>query len=68
MNIDHKLKQIRARYEELTNELSNPEIFNDGKRYGEVSKEHNDLKSIVEDYERFQTISSLLPSISDVIF
>ncbi len=49
-----KLEDLVAKYEELLNELNNPEIVNDQARYKKVMKEQNDLSPIVEAYKDYK--------------
>ena len=49
-----KLDDLVAKYEELLNELNNPDIVNDQKRYKMVMKEQNDLAPIVEAYTEYK--------------
>ncbi|MEO6135317.1 MAG: peptide chain release factor 1 [Ginsengibacter sp.] len=42
-----KLEAIKARFEELSVALSNPEIVRDNKKYRQLSKEYKDLEKIV---------------------
>ncbi len=49
-----KLEDLVAKYEELLNELNNPEIVNDQARYKKVMKEQNDLSPIVEAYTDYK--------------
>lgn len=49
-----KLEDLVAKYEELLNELNNPEIVNDQARYKKVMKEQNDLAPIVEAYREYK--------------
>lgn len=49
-----KLEDLVAKYEELLNELNNPEIVNDQARYKKVMKEQNDLAPIVEAYKEYK--------------
>lgn len=49
-----KLEDLVAKYEELLNELNNPEIVNDQARYKKVMKEQNDLSPIVEAYKEYR--------------
>lgn len=48
-----KLDQIAARYDELTEKLSDPEIFSDAGAWSRLSKEHADLEEIVQKYREF---------------
>lgn len=49
-----KLEDLVAKYEELLNELNNPDIVNDQTRYKKVMKEQNDLAPIVEAYREYK--------------
>ncbi|ABG04613.1 bacterial peptide chain release factor 1 (bRF-1) [Rubrobacter xylanophilus DSM 9941] len=46
-------KETVARYRELTEELSDPAIFNDQRRYAEVAREHSRMRRGAELSERF---------------
>ena len=58
-----KLEDLLIRYENIQNELVDPEVTNDQKRFRQLMKEQNDLGAIVEKYkEIFQIILlQLLP-------
>ena len=47
-----KLKDLLQRYEELQNELSDPNVVNDQARFRKLMKEQNDLADIVAEYKR----------------
>jgi peptide chain release factor 1 len=53
-----KLKEVEARYEELSRQLVLPEVINDRNKYREFSKEHSDLQPIIECYRKWQKVSS----------
>ena len=53
--MEEKLESIKARYQELTEELMKPEVINDFKKIKSLSKEQSDLKEIVSKYEELQT-------------
>ena len=42
-----KLAQIEARYEELTNELSSPELLSNPSAYGKAAKQHRSLGEVL---------------------
>jgi peptide chain release factor 1 len=46
--MEEKLASIKARYEELTRQMADPDIANDYTRYADIAKQHNELKEIVE--------------------
>lgn len=57
MNIEDKLRQIKSRYEELTNILADPSIYDDPKKYAELSKEHNTLADLVKDFNQWEKLN-----------
>ena len=60
MNIESKLEQLTSRYHELTTALSDPEIYGNQARFAALSKEHSDLKEVVDAYERWQGLQEAL--------
>jgi len=52
-----KLEEIEVKYEELEQELAQPDIFNDQERYKKVSKAHADLGDIVNVFREYKIIS-----------
>ncbi len=58
MNIEEKLKQIKSRFEEVTTAMSDPGVFDDPKKYTELTKEHGSLKELVEDYDIWMDFKS----------
>ena len=55
-----KLAQIETRYEELTNELSSPELLSNPSAYGKAAKQHRSLGEIVEKYRALKTLKEEL--------
>ena len=55
-----KLKNIKIRYEEISQKLSDPEVVKDNKLYRELSKEHSTLAPIVEAYDELLDIEKQL--------
>ncbi|HEX8144296.1 MAG TPA: peptide chain release factor 1 [Pyrinomonadaceae bacterium] len=51
-----KLEQIEARYEQLTQELSLPEVFSDHAAYTKTAKQHRSLGEIVEKYRLWKSL------------
>ena len=49
-----RLEKIVARYEELTNLLSDPAVINQQEKYRELSKEHSILSEIVRVYQLYK--------------
>ena len=55
-----KLQQIETRYEELTNELSSPELLANPSAYGKAAKQLRGLGEIVEKYRQLKSINEEL--------
>jgi len=53
-----RLQQLEARYEQLSTEMSSPELVMDQPRYQKVSKEHRSLEPIVEKYREYKQLDS----------
>ena len=62
-----KLDDIQNRYNALTKELENPEIFKDIKKYQQISKEHAELKPIVEKYSEYKNVIEQISENKDII-
>ena len=58
-----KLAQIETRYEELTNELSSPELLSNPSAYGKAAKQHRSLGEIVEKYRSWKTLNEELTGV-----
>ena len=56
MDIEAKLQQVKERFDEVTAAMSDPAVFDDPEHYTELTKEHSELKDLVEDYERWKSI------------
>ena len=51
-----KLQQIEERYEEMTRELSSPEVHDDSARYQKIAKTHSELGEIVAKHREWKEI------------
>ena len=51
-----KLEEVKKEYDKLSKELENPDIFKDIDRFSKLSKEHSDLKPIVEKYVEYKKV------------
>jgi peptide chain release factor 1 len=51
-----KLDAIRARFEDISTALSNPEVIADNKRFGELSKEYRSLEKIVQAHNEYKKV------------
>jgi len=52
-----KLKEIVNKYEELERKLSNPEVVNNRAEYLKITKEHSEIRDIVEAYRQYEKIN-----------
>src|SRR5918911_852541 len=55
-----KLEQIEARYEELTGQLSSPELMADQQAYAKAAKQHRGLGEVVEKYRSWKSLKDEL--------
>lgn len=51
-----KLEAIKARYEDLSMALSNPEIVSDNRKFTAMSKEYRNIEKIVNGYEDYKKL------------
>jgi peptide chain release factor 1 len=56
----NRLAQIETRYEELSNELSSPELLADRAAYTKAARQHRSLGEIVEKYRNWKTLNDEL--------
>lgn len=62
-----KLEQIEARYEELTHELSSPELLANQASYAKVAKQHRSLGEIVEKYRSWKLLKEELTGAEELL-
>ena len=55
-----KLEQIVSRYDELTQELSSPELLSNPSAYAKVAKQHRTLEEVVRKYQTWKTLKAEL--------
>jgi peptide chain release factor 1 len=56
LTLFEKLDQIESRYEEMTRDLSSPEVLADSGRYQRLAKAHAELEEIVAKYREWKEI------------
>src|SRR5437899_6741369 len=56
MQFAKQLDQIELRFEELSQQLADPEIMSDGDRYRKIAKAHSDLSEMVAKYREWKRI------------
>src|SRR5581483_91015 len=55
-----RLDQIEERFEDLTRQLADPALINDGEQYRKSAKAHSELSEIVGKYREWKKVSSQL--------
>jgi peptide chain release factor 1 len=54
--MEDRLDQIEAKYEELTQALSSPDIVSDSSRYQKTAKAHSEIAPTVEKYREYKAL------------
>ncbi|MDX1592105.1 MAG: peptide chain release factor 1 [Balneolaceae bacterium] len=67
MDLEEKLQQIQQRYHELNQAMADPSIYDRPSEYAELTKEHTQLKELVEDFDRWKEIQNLLKGNQELI-
>jgi peptide chain release factor 1 len=62
-----QLEAIKERFEEVAQQIVQPEIVSDMSKYTKLSKEYKDLEKIVSQYNAYQNILSNIESAKDVL-
>jgi peptide chain release factor 1 len=62
-----QLEAIRERFEEVSQQISQPEIVSDQKKFKAFSKEYKDLKEIVDKFQEYKTILGNIEQAKEVI-
>ena len=62
-----RLEQIEARYEELANELSSPEMLADRAAYTKATRQHRNLGEIVEKYRSWKVFNEELAGARELL-
>jgi peptide chain release factor 1 len=60
MHFLEKLAEIENRYEELTAQLSDPEVLAEPGRYQKAAKAHSELREVVEKYRQWKDLQKSL--------
>jgi peptide chain release factor 1 len=67
MLILERLAEIERKYEELTAQLSNPEVLADAARYQKAAKSHSDISEVVEKYRRWKAIEKSISGAKELL-
>lgn len=63
----NKLNEVEKRFEQLANDLQNPDLVNDQNRYRKVMKEYADLEEVVQPFRRYKVVCKELASNKDIL-
>lgn len=67
MELLDNISNIRDRYKNLEEQLTDPAVIGDRKRYAQINKEYADLKEIVDTFNRYETLQSQYQSATHVL-
>ncbi|WP_129715553.1 peptide chain release factor 1 [Pedobacter sp. SYP-B3415] len=62
-----KLEAIKLRWEDVEEQLSNPDVIQDMKRFAALNKEYKDLTKIVEEYKVYKNVMSNIDANKDIL-
>jgi peptide chain release factor 1 len=62
-----KLEQIVTRYEDLTQELSSPELLSNPSAYGKAAKQHRTLGEVVQKYQAWKALTKELTDARELL-
>jgi peptide chain release factor 1 len=52
-----RLKEIEARYEDLTQQLASPEVIGDSAKYQKAARAHSEITPVVEKYREYKDLT-----------
>ncbi|MGB7434833.1 MAG: peptide chain release factor 1 [Candidatus Acidiferrum sp.] len=67
VTLSEKLDQLDERYQQMTQELSTPEVVSDSARFQKLAKQHADLEEIVNKHREFKQIEKDLAGTRQMI-
>jgi len=67
LTLYEKLDQIESRYEEMTHELSSPEVLTDSARYQKLARMHSEMGEIVAKYREWKEIEKGLEGAEELL-
>lgn len=62
-----KLEAIKQRWEDVEEQLSNPDVIQDMKRFAALNKEYKELGKIVEEYKIYKNVVSNIEANKDIL-
>src|SRR3974377_693308 len=67
LTLTEKLDQLDARYQEMTRDLSTPEVIADSSRFQKLAKQHADLELIVKKRGEYKKIEKDLAGAHEMV-
>jgi len=67
MDIESKLHQVKERYDEINQAMADPSVYDRPDEYRELTKEHTQLRILVEDFDRWQEMKKNLQGNKELI-
>ncbi len=67
MEIIDKLEVVKNRWEEISEQMNDPEVMTDMKRYVKLNKDYKELEPLVSAYKEYKTIISNISGAKEVI-
>ncbi|MDY0078791.1 MAG: peptide chain release factor 1 [Bacteroidales bacterium] len=67
MEIIDKLETINRRWEEMSEQLSDPAVMSDMKRYVKLNKDYKDLEPVVQAFKEYKTVISNIENAREII-
>jgi peptide chain release factor 1 len=62
-----KLEHINRRYEDIAEQITDPEVIADVKRYAKLNKEYKDLTPLIESYREYKAVINGIRSAREVM-
>ncbi|NBC84124.1 MAG: peptide chain release factor 1 [Bacteroidetes bacterium] len=62
-----KLEDIKIRYEELQQQISDPDVIADMKRYVRLNKEYSDLEPLIATFNEYKNLISNIESAKEIL-
>lgn len=62
-----KLEGVKLRFEEVAQQITDPEVIADMKRYVKLNKEYRDLEPLIEVYNRYKNVLSNLDDAKEIL-
>jgi len=67
VDIIDKLETINRRWEEMSEQLSDPDVMSDMKRYVKLNKDYKDLEPVVKAFKEYKSVTSNIENAREII-